>query len=38
LPEDREKSAEDNIQKLTDTFVKKVDELLVAKEKDILTV
>jgi ribosome recycling factor len=38
LPEDMEKDAEDNTQKLTDKSIKKVDELLDKKEKDILTV
>lgn len=38
LPEDMEKDAEDNAQKLTDKNIKKVDELLEKKEKDILTV
>ncbi len=38
LPEDMEKDAEDNAQKLTDNNIKKVDLLLEKKEKDILTV
>ncbi len=38
LNEDAQKEGEDEIQKLTDKFVKKVDELIVAKEKDIMTV
>jgi len=38
LPEDMEKDAEENAQKLTDKSIKKVDELLEKKEKDILTV
>ena len=38
LSEDTEKEAEDEVQKLTDKFVKKVDETVAAKEKDILTV
>lgn len=38
LPEDMEKDAEENAQKLTDKSIKKVDELLDKKEKDILTV
>ncbi|MBR3989412.1 MAG: ribosome recycling factor, partial [Bacteroidales bacterium] len=29
---------EDELQKVTDKYVKKVDELIAAKEKDILTV
>ncbi len=38
LPEDMEKDAEDQAQKLTDQFTKKVDDLLEKKEKDIMTV
>ena len=38
LPEDSEKDFEDEVQKLTDNFSKKVDELLTAKEKEIMTV
>ena len=38
LPEDMEKDAGAEAQKLTDKSIKKVDELLEKKEKDILTV
>ncbi len=38
LPEDVEKDQEAAAQKETDAAVKKIDELIVAKEKDILTV
>ena len=38
LPEDREKDFEDEVQKLTDSFSKKVEEILAAKEKEIMTV
>ena len=38
LPEDSEKDFEDEIQKHTDAFSKKVDEILAAKEKEIMTV
>ena len=38
LPEDIEKDDEDKVQKFTDKFVKKVDEILEAKEKEIMTV
>ncbi|MBO4557251.1 MAG: ribosome recycling factor [Bacteroidales bacterium] len=38
LPEDVEKDDEDRVQKFTDKFVKKVDEVLDAKEKEIMTV
>jgi hypothetical protein len=36
--EDACKSAEDDVQKLTDAFIKKIDELLVAKEAEIMKV
>ena len=38
LPEDSEKDFEDEVQKLTDSFSKKVEEILAAKEKEIMTV
>jgi len=38
LSEDAVKSAEDDVQKLTDAYSKKTDEILAVKEKDILTV
>jgi ribosome recycling factor len=38
LSEDMEKDAEANVQKLTDDYIKKVDELIEAKEVDIMTV
>lgn len=38
LPEDVQKDYEQNVQKETDLYVKKVDELCAAKEKEILTV
>ncbi len=38
LSEDRQKDAEVEIQKLTDDYVKKIDTLVVAKEKDIMTI
>jgi len=37
-PEDAIKGAEDEVQKLTDLHSAKVEELLVAKEKDIMTI
>ncbi|MAE87026.1 MAG: ribosome recycling factor [Flammeovirgaceae bacterium] len=37
-PEDAIKGAEDEVQKITDSHTAKVDELLVAKEKDIMTI
>lgn len=38
LPEDMGKDAEADVQKIHDKFVKKVDEMFAAKEKEILTV
>lgn len=38
MPEDMQKEYEQNIQKETDAFGKKVDELVAIKEKEILTV
>ena len=38
LSEDMEKDAEGNVQKLTDNFGKKIDDLVNAKEKDIMTI
>jgi len=38
LPEDAEKDAEDEIQKTHDKFIKKIDEVFAAKEKEIMTV
>ena len=38
MPEDVEKDAEDKAQKLHDKYMKKIDELFAAKEKEILTV
>ena len=38
LAEDMEKDAEAEIQKIHDKYIKKVDELLAAKEKEIMTV
>lgn len=38
ISDDLAKTAEDNVQKLTDTYSVKVDELLAIKEKDIMTV
>ncbi len=38
LSEDLEKDAEAEVQKITDGYVKSIDELFTAKEKDILTV
>jgi len=38
LPEDMEKDAEDQAQKLTDQYMKRIDDMLERKEKDIMTV
>ena len=38
LPEDTRKSLEKDIQNLTDTYVKKVDEVYASKEKEIMTI
>lgn len=38
LPEDMEKDAESEVQKIHDKYIRKVDELLAAKEKEIMTV
>ncbi len=38
LPEDTEKDFEDEVQKLTDTYSKRVEDILSAKEKEIMTV
>jgi ribosome recycling factor len=38
MPEDVEKDAEGTAQKLHDKYLKKIDELFAAKEKEILTV
>lgn len=38
MPEDAEKDAEDEAQKLHDKYIKQIDELYAKKEKDIMTV
>lgn len=38
LPEDAEKDAETQVQKLHDKYLKKIDDIFAAKEKEILTV
>jgi len=38
LPEDLHKATEGDIQKLTDKFIAKIDEILAVKEKEIMTV
>ena len=36
LPEDEAKDAEDEVQKITDSYNKKIDEILTAKEKELM--
>ena len=38
MPEDAQKNAEEKVQKLHDKYLKKIDEVFAAKEKEILTV
>lgn len=38
LPEDMEKDAEASAQRIHDKFIKKIDEMIAAKEKEIMTV
>lgn len=38
LPEDEAKSAEDDVQKMHDDFIKKLDALYIDKEKEVMTV
>lgn len=38
MSEDTEKEAEEEVQKLTDKFIKRIDEIVSTKEKDIMTV
>jgi ribosome recycling factor len=38
LSEDMEKDAEEEVQKITNSFIKKIDDLVEVKEKDIMTV
>ena len=38
MPEDMQKDAEEKLQKSHDKYIKKVDELLAAKDKEIMTV
>ena len=38
ISEDEKKRAQENVQRETDKFIKKIEEIAKAKEKDILTV
>ena len=38
ISEDEQKDAEAEVQKLTDQFVKKIDEMVESKSKEIMTV
>jgi ribosome recycling factor len=38
ISEDEERKAQDDVQKITDRFIAKVEEALTAKEKDLLEI
>lgn len=38
IPEDQSKRGQDQVQKITDKYIKEIDDLLAAKEKDIMQV
>lgn len=38
ISEDEIKRAEDNVQKITDSIVKRIDDIIVAKEKEVLSI
>ena len=38
MPEDEQKNAEAKLQKTHDKFIKQIDDLLAAKDKEIMTV
>lgn len=38
LPEDEEKDAETSVQKIHDKYIKRIDDMIAAKEKEIMTV
>ena len=38
LPEDTEKKAQDDVQKLTDRFIHDIDKAVAEKEKDLMSV
>ena len=38
LSEDMAKGAEDEVQQITNSYIKKIDDILEAKEKDIMTI
>jgi len=38
LSEDMAKNAESDIQQLTDNYIKKIDDMVIVKEKEIMTV
>lgn len=38
MPEDAEKDAENEVQKIHDKFIKKIEDIIAAKEKEIMTV
>ena len=38
MPEDQRRRVEQDVQKATDEFIKKIDQLASAKEKEIMTI
>jgi ribosome recycling factor len=38
ISEDEERRAQDDVQKITDGFIKQMDDMLVAKEKDLMEI
>ena len=38
ISEDESKRAQDDIQKLTDEYIKKIDDILAAKEKELMAI
>ena len=38
ISEDEERRAQDDVQKITDSFIKKMDDMLVVKEKDLMEI
>ena len=38
MPEDQRRRVEQDVQKATDEFIKKIDQLAAAKEKEIMTI
>jgi ribosome recycling factor len=38
ISEDEERKAQDDVQKITDSFIARIEEALVAKEKDLMEI